>query len=48
VAIAGYLFDSTGSYHLMWLLTIGMGVAAALINWPINERQIVRAAPEPV
>jgi MFS family permease len=48
VAIAGYLFDSTGSYHLMWLLTIGMGVAAALINWPINERQIVRASPNPV
>ena len=47
VAIAGYLFDSTGSYYLMWLLTIGMGVAAALINWPINERRIVRAAPEP-
>jgi MFS family permease len=47
VAIGGYLFDTTGSYNLMWLLTIGMGVAAALINLPINERQIVRAAPRP-
>lgn len=47
VAIAGYLFDTTGSYNLMWLLTIGMGVAAALINLPINERQIVRTAPKP-
>jgi predicted MFS family arabinose efflux permease len=47
VAFGGYLFDTTGSYKLMWLLTIGMGVAAALINLPINERQIVRAAPRP-
>ena len=26
--IGGYLFDVTGSYRLMWLLTIGMGVLA--------------------
>ncbi|MFN7087030.1 MAG: MFS transporter [Burkholderiales bacterium] len=47
IGIAGYLFDATGSYHLMWMLTIAMGVAAALINLPINDRQIVRAAPKP-
>ncbi|MDP1718054.1 MAG: MFS transporter, partial [Burkholderiales bacterium] len=47
VFIGGYLFDTTGSYHLMWILTIGMGVAAALINWPIEEREIVRVAPKP-
>jgi len=47
VFIGGYLFDTTGSYNLMWTLTIGMGVAAALINWPIDERQIVRAVPKP-
>ncbi len=45
---AGYLFDSTGSYQLMWVLTIAMGVFAALINLPIEERQIVRAAPKAV
>lgn len=44
VWIAGYLFDSTGSYRLMWLLTIALGVLAALINMPINDRQIVRPA----
>lgn len=45
--IAGYLFDATGSYGLMWLLTIVLGVAAALINLPIDDRQIVRPAPAP-
>ena len=48
VWIAAYLFDTTGSYNLMWMLTIGMGIAAALINWPINEHQIMREAPKPI
>jgi predicted MFS family arabinose efflux permease len=47
VWLAGYLFDSTGSYNLMWLLTIGMGLAAALLNMPIDDRQIARPAPKP-
>ena len=47
VFIGGYLFDTSGSYNLMWILTIGMGVAAALIHWPIVEREIVRAVPKP-
>ena len=42
IAFGGYLFDSTGSYQLMWLLTIAMGVVAAIMNWPIDDRQIVR------
>jgi MFS family permease len=42
VWMAGYLFDATGSYMLMWLLTIAMGVIAAILNLPIDERQILR------
>jgi len=42
VGFGGYLFDATGSYHLMWMLTIAMGVLAAILNWPIDDRQIVR------
>jgi MFS family permease len=45
VWIGGYLFDTTGSYQLMWILTIALGILAALINLPINDRQIVRPAP---
>jgi MFS family permease len=47
VWIAAYLFDSTGSYRLMWLITIALGVLAALINLPINDRQIHRPLPAP-
>jgi cyanate permease len=42
--MAGYLFDATGSYTLMWWLTVAMGVLAALLNMPIDERQITRGA----
>jgi len=47
VWIGGYLFDTTGSYHVVWILTIALGILAALINLPINDRQIVRPAPVP-
>jgi MFS family permease len=44
VWIGGYLFDTTGSYRLMWLLTIALGILAGLINLPINDKQIQRPA----
>ena len=47
VWVGGYLFDTTGSYQLMWVLTIALGVLAALINLPINDKQIVRPAAAP-
>jgi MFS family permease len=47
VWVGGYLFDTTGSYQLMWILTIALGVLAALINLPINDKQIVRPAVAP-
>ena len=45
VWLGGYLFDTTGSYELVWLIAIALGVAAAVANWPIDERQIERQAP---
>jgi MFS family permease len=47
VWIGGYLFDATGSYRLMWVLTIALGVLAALINLPINEKPVVRPLAQP-
>ncbi len=48
VWLAGYLFDATGSYTVMWMLTIAMGVVSALLNLPIDEREIQRPAMRPV
>ena len=47
VWFGGLLFDATGSYQLMWVLTIALGVLAGLINLPIDDRQIVRPVPKP-
>ena len=44
VWIGGYIFDTTGSYNLMWWITIVAGFAAALLNLPVDERQIPRTA----
>ena len=45
VWIGGKIFDTTGSYNLMWWIIIGAGIAAALLNLPVDERAIVRRAP---
>jgi MFS family permease len=47
VWIGGYLFDATGSYQLMWILTIALGVMAGLINLPIDDRPVARPAAAP-
>jgi MFS family permease len=48
VWLGGYLFDHTGSYNVVWMISIGLGIFAALVNLPIQERPIVRVpAPRP-
>lgn len=42
VWLGGYLFDATASYDLVWLIGIALGVIAALLHWPIDDREIVR------
>jgi predicted MFS family arabinose efflux permease len=41
--LGGKLYDTTGSYDLVWYLSIALGVVAGLINLPIDEREIRRA-----
>jgi predicted MFS family arabinose efflux permease len=43
--LGGYLFTKQGSYDTVWAITIGLGVCAALINLPIDEKAIVRRQP---
>jgi len=48
VWLGGRLYDTTGSYDIVWYLAIALGVFAALANLPVRETPIVRVAPEPV
>jgi predicted MFS family arabinose efflux permease len=40
--LGGLLYDSTGSYDIVWYMSIALGVIAGLINLPIDEREIRR------
>jgi MFS family permease len=43
--LGGKMFDLTGSYDLMWWVSVGLGVLAALLHFPIAERPVARLAP---
>jgi len=40
--LGGRLYDSTGSYDLVWWIAVALGVFAALINLPVRETAIQR------
>ena len=46
VWLGGLLYDRTGSYDIVWIITIALGVFAALINLPVREAPIVRTAAQ--
>jgi MFS family permease len=39
---AGRLYDLQGNYTLMWWISVGLGVFAALIHWRIREQPVER------
>src|SRR5215471_2555224 len=43
VWLGGIVFERTGSYELVWWLSILFGVLSGLINLPIVEKPVVRA-----
>jgi predicted MFS family arabinose efflux permease len=47
VWLGGYLYTSQGSYNTVWGIVIALGLFAALINLPINEKPIARMAAVP-
>ena len=43
--LGGKLYDSTGSYDVVWWIAIALGVFGAAINYPIREHALVRPSP---
>lgn len=42
VWLGGKLYDTTGSYDIVWWIAVALGVFAALINQPVRETAIAR------
>jgi MFS family permease len=40
--LGGVLFDRTGSYDVVWGISIALGVAAMALNLPIDQRPVAR------
>ena len=47
VWLGGFLYDRNGSYDIVWYLAIALGIVAGLINLPVREAPITRAAKVP-
>lgn len=44
--LGGYISDVTGSYDLMWAISVGLGLAAAALHWPISDKPLERLSSE--
>ncbi|MBT4020743.1 MAG: MFS transporter [Alphaproteobacteria bacterium] len=42
VWLGGYLYDATGSYDAVWWAAVALGLLAAILHWPIEERAVER------
>ena len=42
--LGGYFYDLTGTYEVVWWLSVALGIFAGLIHWPIDERPVARLA----
>jgi predicted MFS family arabinose efflux permease len=40
--LGGYLFDVTGSYDIVWWISVALGIASGALHWPIDERPVSR------
>ena len=44
VWLGGWLYDTTGTYDVVWYLSIGLGVLAALVHLPMVEQPVKAVA----
>lgn len=47
VWMGGYLYDRIGSYDPVWWIGVALGLFAAIVHWPIQERPAPRPALAP-
>ena len=47
VWLGGYLYDQFGTYDPVWWLGVALGVFAAIVHWPIQERAVERPVLAP-
>jgi MFS family permease len=48
VWLGGWLYDTSGNYDVVWWLSVVLGIMAAIVHWPINERPVRRLAAQKV
>ncbi|MBO9631410.1 MAG: MFS transporter, partial [Shinella sp.] len=44
VWMGGYLYDHFGTYDPVWWLGVALGIFAAVVHWPIQEKSVPRPA----
>ncbi len=42
--LGGYLYEAIGSYTPVWWAAVVLGLAAALLHWPIDDHPVGRLA----
>ena len=42
--LGGYAYDVFGSYDIVWMTSIALGLAATLLHWPIADAPVQRLA----
>ena len=40
--LGGRIYDMTGSYDIMWMISIGLGLVSAMLHWPIKDQPLPR------
>jgi MFS family permease len=45
VWLGGRLFDTTGTYNVVWYLSIALGIVASLVHLPMSDEPIMKTVP---
>jgi len=45
VWLGGYLYQTTGTYDVVWWTSVALSFVAVVLHWPIREQSITRPAP---